>query len=65
MARKLKRHERETYVKNRADLHYQLTELQADFEDLDNEELVHCRETMLERVNKCMELILETDEDNL
>ena len=42
-----------------------LQELQADFEDLNNEELADCRESMLERVNSCLIALGETDEDNL
>ena len=52
-------------VANRTALHNQLTELQADLEDLNDFELTNCRDIMLERVNRCMELILETDEDNI
>jgi len=53
------------YIANRSALHEQLSELQADLEDLNDEDLVKCRECMLERINLCMELILETDEDNI
>ena len=47
------------------ELHKQLTELQADLEDMTNEELIECRGTLLGRVNWCLRLILETDEDNI
>lgn len=65
MSRTLNNDEIKTYVENRAILHEQLSELQADFEDLDDETLVDCREVMLERINKCLNAILETDKDNL
>lgn len=42
-----------------------LQELQANFEDLSNEDLVDCRESMLERINSCLIALDETDEDNL
>ena len=42
-----------------------LQELQADLEDLDNSELLNCRECMLERVNSCLNAIGEDDADNI
>ena len=65
MARVLSEKEREIYIENRDELHEQLTELQADLEDMTDEELIDCRSALLERVNWCMRAILETDEDNL
>ena len=65
MARKLNDKEKEIYLDNRDFLHEQLFELQADLEDMTDEELVECRSIMLERVNWCMTAILETEEDNL
>ena len=65
MARTLSNKEKQNYVNNRDELHNQLCELQADFEDLSDEDLIDCRSTMLEIINTCMDLILETDEDNL
>ncbi len=65
MSRLLNDKEKEIYIKNRENLHFHLTELQADFEDMSNEELIECRNTMLERINACMIAILETDEDNI
>ena len=50
---------------NRETLLRQLQELQADFEDLSNEELVECRECMYQRVNKCLIELGECDEDNI
>lgn len=64
MARILSDAEVTQYIANRQDLHNQLSELQADFKDLSDENLIDCREIMLNRINTCMELILETDEDN-
>lgn len=64
MARRLKKNEIGAYMLNRVELHRELTELQADFKDFSNDELVENRNCMEERVNKCLELILETDEDN-
>lgn len=43
----------------------QLQELQADFEDLSNKELIECRECMLERVNSSLIAIGGTDEYNI
>ena len=43
----------------------QLQELQSDFEDLDDYDLISCREVILERINICLELMGETDEYNL
>ena len=65
MARKLNNKEKEVYLDNRDFLHEQLFELQADLEDMTDEELIECRSIMLERVNWCMTAILETEEDNL
>lgn len=43
----------------------ELQELQANFEELTNGELVECREVILERINKCLIELGETDEDNI
>lgn len=64
MSRVLSEKEKEIYIDNRGYLHEQLSELQADLEDMTDEELIECRSTMLERVNWCMRAILETGEDN-
>ena len=53
------------YINNRPMLHHQLSELQADFEDLTDEELISCKESIKERINICLKLIIETDEDNI
>lgn len=42
-----------------------LQELQADFEDLSDQDLLDCRKVMLERVNVCLDAIEESEEDNL
>ena len=65
MSRELNEEEIKKYVANRTGLHKHLSELQADFEDLNNDELIFCREVMLKRINVCLELVLETEEDNL
>ena len=65
MKRALSKEEREQFIKNRTELHEQLTELQADLEDMADEEFIECRSCLRERVNCCMRLILETDEDNI
>ena len=62
--RALNRKESFDLLKNRNDIHSQLIELQADFEDLNDKEFVENRNVMLTRVNYCLELILETNEDN-
>ncbi|PAD70544.1 hypothetical protein CHH83_01715 [Bacillus sp. 7586-K] len=48
----------------RSGLLVQLQELQADFEDLSDEDLIECRGVMLQRVNDCLEGLEESDEDN-
>lgn len=65
MSRILNEKEKEIYIENRNELHEQLTELQADLEDMTNEELIECRGVLLGGVNWCLRLILETDEDNI
>lgn len=65
MARRLSKEEKQTYINNRDYLHYQLSEVQADLEDMSDEELIINRDVILQRINCCMEAILETDEDNL
>lgn len=65
MSRILNKREKKIYIENRETLHEQLSELQADLEDMSNTELVECRETLLERINWCMRAILETNEDNI
>lgn len=65
MSRILNEKEKEIYIGNREELHEQLSELQADLEDMSDTELIECRETLLERINWCMRAILETDEDNM
>ncbi len=57
--------EKKQLCENRPELHDNLTELQADLEDFSDKDLLKYRDVMLARVNRCMELILETDEDNL
>lgn len=65
MSRILSEKEKEIYIENREELHEQLSELQADLEDMTDAELIDCRSTLLERINYCMKAILETDEDNV
>lgn len=50
---------------NRNFLLSQLQELQADFEDFNNDDLIRCRDIMLKRVNSCLEELGECDEDNI
>lgn len=42
----------------------QLQELQADLEELSDKELLECRDAMLNRVNECLEVLEESNEDN-
>lgn len=65
MSRILSEKEKELYVENREELHEQLSELQADLEDMSDSELIDCRSDLIERLNRCMTMILETDEDNI
>lgn len=44
---------------------HNLQELQADYEDLSDEELIECKDCMLERINNCLKALGETDEDNI
>ena len=64
-ARNLSKEEQGNLIYNRNELHKQLVELQADFEDFTDAELIENRQVMLDRVNECLKLILETDEDNI
>lgn len=64
MARELTEIEKEMYIDNRGRLLDELRELQADFEDFSDYELVQNRETMRERINICLRAILENDTDN-
>ena len=65
MSRVLNNEEKVIYIENREELHEQLAEMQADFEDFTDEELIDSRNVILKRINNCLDLILETDEDNL
>lgn len=65
MSRTLSETEKEQYIANRPVLHKNLSELQADFEDLPDRDLIECRDVILNRINTCLAAILETDEDNL
>ena len=65
MSRNLTSAEKEILINNRSELHNQLSELQADLEDLTNEEIIEHKDIMLARVCKCLNLILETEEDNI
>lgn len=65
MSRILNEKEKETFIENREVLHEHLSELQADLEDMPDEELIGCRGILLERVNWCLQAILEIDEDNI
>lgn len=65
MSRNLTPAEKEALIDNRNELHCQLSELQADLEDLTDEEIIEHRDIMLARIYKCLNLILETEEDNI
>lgn len=52
------------YFLNRPFLLDNLQELQASLEDLNDEDLLACRKVLLARVNMCLSLINESDEDN-
>lgn len=43
----------------------QLQELQADFEDLTDYDLIKCKDFILERINNCLIALEECDEDNI
>lgn len=57
-----------TFIKElliiRGNILQQLQELQSDLEDFSDVDLVECRDTMLHRVNECLEILEESDEDN-
>ena len=65
MARELTKEEKKKFVRNRNELFDELKELQADFEDFNNEELLEHRFDMTERIQRALFLCLETDEDNI
>jgi hypothetical protein len=48
----------------RNDLLSHLQELQANFQDLSDEELLECRQVMLNRINECLARLEESYEDN-
>lgn len=50
---------------NRDFLLNHLQELQANFEDLSDDEIIENRDCMLNRINECLKAIFETDNDNL
>ena len=50
---------------NRKFLLRQLQELQADFEDLNDKEIIENRKCILQRINSCLEELGETNEDNI
>ena len=52
-------------IEERMEILRHLQELQADFQELTEQELEECRECMLERVNVCLQLLKECDEDNI
>lgn len=43
----------------------QLQEIQADFEDFTNEEIIEHKDVILSRVNSCLENLEECEEDNI
>lgn len=51
--------------KNREELLREIQEIQADFQELSDEEIIDCREVILERTNKCLLLLNESDKDNI
>lgn len=63
MGRILTEQEKETFIANRDRLLDELNELQADFEDLSNEDLIELRDVMLDRINICLKAILEDEKD--
>lgn len=65
MARILTGNEKNIYIENRDRLLEELQQLQADFEDLSDREIIECRECILERINVCLKAVLEEDEDNM
>ena len=51
-------------MENREFILRNLQELQANFEDLNDDELIEVREFMLHRINNCLIAIEESEEDN-
>ena len=51
-------------MENREFILRNLQELQANFEDLCDDELIEVREFMLRRINNCLIAIGESEEDN-
>lgn len=52
------------FVLNREMILRNLQELQADFEDLTDEDIIECRECILNRINLCLVAIGESEGDN-
>ena len=52
-------------IEDRIEILRHLQELQADFDELTEQELEECRECMLQRINICLELLKESEEDNM
>lgn len=50
---------------NRYFLLHHLQELQANFEDLSDEDIIENRDCILNRISECLKALHETDEDNL
>ena len=65
MARELSAKEKKILYYNRASILDELSELQADFEDFTDEQLIEHRDVMAQRINTCLGLMLETAEDNI
>ena len=63
--RELSKKEKSEFLANRNFMLEELNELQADFEDMSDEQLILCRDCMRERVNRLLNLCLETDEEYL
>lgn len=65
MARELSKEEKKKFVRNRNDILDELKEIQADFEDFSDAELIEHRFVITERLQRLLSLCLETDEDNI
>lgn len=65
MARELSKEEKKKFVRNRNDILDELKEIQADFEDFSDTELIEHRFVITERLQRLLSLCLETDEDNI
>lgn len=65
LGRELSEEERCEFLSNRRAMLDHLVELQADFEDFSDKQLIEHKDIIKARINTLLSLCLETDEDNI